>query len=152
MTEGTGLSTAPAALLEGGEHIALKDGSSVYVSRWTARKAMQVAKFLAGMADAFKGDRLEAVRSGSALEIARALVDVAEEKAIAFVDMCHTPEDRARVRVGDLDYIEFVGLIEAIARVNFKEDDRKKLMGLVRSARPSAAGPSSTPSSPPSAA
>jgi hypothetical protein len=148
MTEGTGLSRTPEPLLEGGESLALKGGKSVYVPRWAATKVMRIAKFLASI-ELSETDIQSALTSPMAMF--RALMQVAEEKAIAFVDMCLTAEDRARLIVGELDYIDFISLVEAIVRVNLMESDRKKLLGLVASLRASAAGLSSIQSSQPSA-
>lgn len=149
MADQGGLSDVPAALRDRGETLALQDGRSIFIGRWTAQKSIQVAKFLSALVASVDLAQLNELRTPAA--IAQLLLEVAEEKAFAFAHMCLTAEDRASVDVRNVDWIDFVSILEAIFRINMKEDDRKKLAGLVRSLPASAAGPLSTRSSQPSA-
>lgn len=146
-----GMAVVPAALRDRGETLALADGRALYVPRWAARKAFQVAKFLAGMFEGIPAEKLAAFKSGNPLAIAQALMEVAEEKAFALAELCLGKSKPADMDLTELDWGDFTALLAAIARVNITEGDRKNLLGLVPWLQSTGAGPSSSPSSPPSA-
>lgn len=145
------MAVVPAALRDRGETLALADGRALYVPRWSARKAFQVAKFLSGMFEGIPAEKLAAFKSGNPLAIAQALIDVAEEKAFALADLCLGKQKPEGLDLTELDWGDFTALLAAIARVNLTEGDRKNLSGLVPWLQKPGAGPSTSPSSPPSA-
>ena len=125
------------------------DGRALYLPRCSARKAFQVAKYVSGIFDGVPTEKLAALKSGKPVEIAQALVEIAEDRAFALAELCLGAAKTAELVLPDLEYGDFVGIIAAIARVNFSEADRKNFLDLVPWLQKSAAGPSTPPSSPP---